>query len=206
MLKNKINNLILYAIIFLIGFLSATFLLLVFNNYFSISKSASIQLDPINAISILVNIILIIYATRFLSRKNEEDRVEKDVLINYLKNFQHDLEDSLDKFFLAERLNFNDVVAKLKTLRQTINSVTGLIKKYNYNSIIDNTDICILIDSCIRNINDNFTNTIKSEDDNVTIDKNEISIGTKNRQDIEDSNLKIREMIFDLIVLINRKL
>lgn len=205
MLKSKINNLIFYAIIFAIGFLSAVFVLLILKNYFSISNSASIQIDPINIISVLVNILLVIYVTRFLSRKNEEERVEKDVLITYLKSFQKDLENNLKEFFVAEKLNFNDVVANLKTLRQAFNSTASLIKKYNYDSTMNNLDICMSIDLCIRNINDNFTNTIKSDKDNITIDRNEISLGTKNRQDIEDSNSKIREMIFDLIVLINRK-
>ena len=205
MSKEKKSNLILYVIIFLSGFLVCLILLFFVKKYFFYDDLVSIQFDPVNVLSIIVNILLVFYVASVLNRKNEEERTEKDVLIKYLKKFQNNLGNDINIFLNSKKLKFSDVVSGLKTFRQEFNSVGSLIKKYKYDYIVSDVDVCMDIDSCIRDINDSFTNTIKSNNNKLTIDNNQISIGTKSRQDIEKANLKIKERIFDLIVLINRK-
>lgn len=202
MSKIKTNDRVFYTLVLFMGFLSSFFVCLFLKNNFLFQKSISIQIDPINIISIIVNVLLIIYATRFLNRRNEEDRVEKDVLIVYLKDFQSNLDGILKDLLLTEKaLDFGIVVAKLKMLRQSFNTVAALIKKYGYSDL----GACVKIDSYIRDINDSFTNTVKSEGGAVTIDMDKISVDMKIHQDIEESNSRIRQVVFDLIVVINRK-
>ena len=143
--------------------------------------------------------------SKCLNKRSEEARIEKDILIDYLKKFQTNLEDGINIFFNSKKLCFNDVVSKLKSLRQEFNFIKSLIKKYEYDYIIEERDTCSDIDSRIRDMNDSFSNTVKSNGGSVWIDNNQISVGTQSRQDIEKVNLKIKENIFDLIVLINKK-
>lgn len=205
MSRDKLNSLIFYVIIFLGGAISSSIFLLAKRKYFFNNDSVSIQIDPVNAISIIINILLVVFVANILTKRSEEERAEKDILIDYLKNFQNDLELSLNKFFQLDELEFSDVVSKLKTIRKNFNSIACLLKRYKYNYTDGGVNICSCIDICIRDINDNFTNTIKSDNDHIKIDRNKISIDAESRQEIDRLIGKVKEKIFSLIVLINRK-
>jgi len=205
MSKNNQNNIIGGIILFCgiqIGFYLYTFA----SNFFSFSEAVSIQTDPVNAMGIIVNVLLAIYVTRSLTRKNEEERVEKDILIKRLDKFQNNLDENIKKFFSTGNLEFVNVVSKLKTIRKDFNSICCLLKKYYF--VPGGDDLCRSIDTSIRDVKDILTDTPRSGENSTgrtSVAQNEIILSTENKQNIENSNMVIKELVFDLIVKINRK-
>jgi len=203
MLKNKLSSFLGLLVAFALGILAGFYIFAYLFSHYELSNIVGFEIDPINGLSILANVLLVIYVTRTLTRKNEEERVEKDLLIKRLDNFQTNLGDALTRFFATEKLKFTDVTSELKTLRQDFNSIRLLLEKYEYDN-----DICTGIDNGLRDVKDYFTDTPKSDgsgNTDVQISQDEISIGTTSRQGIDETNMKIKGQIFDLVVLINRK-
>lgn len=206
MLKNNLSKVLGLGIIFTLGILAGIFLLvLTIENSFYVVKSISIQVDPTNAASILINVLLVLYVTRILTRKNEEERVEKGILIKRLERFNKNLNDSIEGFLSTPNLKLLTVNAKLKTIRQEFHSIVDLLKKYNF--IEEGDNICEDIDTNIRDVKDLLTETPTNgitDPTSIEINQGEISLGTLNRQGVETSSTKIKSNVFDLVVLINR--
>lgn len=208
MLKNNLNKFLGLAICFTLGVLAGFHLLVFLLGSYSFSNQVAFEIDPLNALSVLVNVLLVVFVTRTLTRQNEEERVEKDLLIKRLEGFQDTLNKALIAFLSKENLKLTDVTAELKTLRRDFNSIWDLLKKYRYEIVVDGCNLCSDIDSGLRDIKDYFTDTPRTEDTGdgaATISQDEISLSASGRQGVEDSNMKIKGQIFDLVVAINKK-
>ncbi|OGZ84652.1 MAG: hypothetical protein A2599_02725 [Candidatus Staskawiczbacteria bacterium RIFOXYD1_FULL_39_28] len=206
MSKSNPDGVLIFIIIFLVGAIIGSCISLAFLNKYSTSPSVSI--DPIDGISIFVNVLLVIYVTRTLTRKNEEERVEKEILIKQLQDFQDCLDNTITRLLSTEKLKLVAVNANLKTLRRNFNSIRELLKKYNFISQAEDNDICNTIDAILRDIKDFFTDTPRTGENgekDVGVNQDEISLGAQNRQGIDDSTMKAKGKIFELVVLINRK-
>ena len=206
MSKINLDKILIFSITFLVGAIIGSCISLAFVNKYSASPAVS--LDPINGISILVNVLLVIYVTRTLARRNEEERVEKEILIKQLNSFQNNLDGTLTELLSEEKTKLVTVNAKFKNIRRNFNSIWELLKKYQFVELNSNNDVCNNIDSILRDIKDFFTDTPRAGENgnkDVKINQDEIYLGPQNRQGIDDSNTKIKSKIFELVVLINRK-
>lgn len=113
------------------------------------------------------------------------------------------MEKAIEDFFSRDNLKLTDVTSTLKTIRQNFSSIKTLLKKYEYDIVVEDCDICNEIDSSLRDIKDYFTET--EEDGDTQVNNDEIHIGTNNRQNIEESKNAIDNKLYDLVVVINKK-
>jgi len=203
MQTNKITSIIYYSLFFLLGsFFSYSFFILMLNNNLKIAEKISIGFDPSNLLSIIITLLLALYITRKLDKKTTENRVEKDILIDDIKQFKYKFYKEIHDILNSKKILYIEVVAKLKTIRMRFQSINKILKKYGYD--MDNNRIAKL-DENIRDIKDLLTETPKTKDKKqIIVNNGELSFGTKRREDIEIALDDISSKIFELIVQINK--
>jgi hypothetical protein len=202
----KPKSLSIFVVVFAVG-LAAGFwiLLLLLNKNFLLSKQINFDLDPINLLTLLVTIFLAIYITGRLEKINEQERVLKDLMIDDLKDFKFDFVKEIREILKLDKIGYNDVVGKLRTLRQSLNALITIIKKYKF---LENQEVLNSLDSKVRDIRDLFTDTPSGSvttDTDIKIEAGKISLGTNRRENIEVAISDIRVLIFELVVEINKK-
>lgn len=206
MLKIRPNKILEIAVILIPGIAVGLLLSPIMFGRYLVKNEITIQIDPTNIISILINVLLVVYVTRILTPKNEEERVEKDLLIKRLEKFENRLDLNISKMFAEDKLELVFVTRELKSLRQDFNSTVNLLK---VNEFVDTEDlVCLGIDSLIRDIKDLFTDTPRDGEGvstDIKIDQGKIIIGSHRRSSIEKTNSDLKAKIFDLVVMINRK-
>lgn len=69
-LKNNLNKLISFLVVLTLGILVGFYILAWSLNQYILSKEIFFQIDPINTLSIFINVLLVVYVTRTLNRKN----------------------------------------------------------------------------------------------------------------------------------------
>lgn len=203
MQTNKITSIIYYSLFFLLGsFFSYSFFILMLNNNLKIAEEISIGFDPSNLLSIIITLLLALYITRKLDKKTTENRVEKDILIDDIKQFKYKFYKEIHDILNSKKILYIEVVAKLKTIRMRFQSINKILKKYGYD--MDNDRIAKL-DENIRDIKDLLTETPKTKGKKqIIVNNGELSFGTKRREDIEIALDDISSKIFELIVQINK--
>lgn len=126
------NKKTIYILIFLvgllIGYLSTQW------SYFTIDKN----INPIDSIGIIVNIFLVVFISNALEKRKTENRVEKDIIIDKLKNIglvsgKIIIVDNKFRFSSATSI-FKDLSTEISALKTMIN-YTGL--RFNENKIME---------------------------------------------------------------------
>lgn len=201
----KLNSVSLYIVIFFAGITTGFYILLFLLGVgFFFSKEIGVQLDPINLATLLVTILLAIYVTRELNKRNEQERVEKNLIIEDIRSFKSYLLSDIKKILETEKINYLQVVSKLKTLRMNLNSIIKLIEKYHF---LNNKEMTVKLDNKIRDIKDLLTETPAvsgSVNPEITINNGEISLGSSQRDRIDTALNEMASLIFELVFEINR--
>lgn len=202
----RISKALLPTIFFTVGVAAGYHLaVLMLDNVFVFSNEIAVQFDPINILSLITTIFLAIYVTRELNSKNEQDRVEKDLLIENLKSFDKKASDEVRCLIRDGKVQFTEVTAKLKTLRMGFNSLARLAEKYSF---IKKDTTAKVLDDKIRDIKDLLTDTPNDDQLNggeIIVSAGELTLGSKRREDVEIALNELGSKIFELIVEINRK-
>ncbi len=155
----------------------------------------NIQLNVLTPFSLLITIGLAIYVTRILNISNEKTRIEKNLIIEYLKNFKKDLFKSIRSINDTAEIEYYTVSSKLKILRTEINLILKFTEKYKFSNNIDRFD---KIDTRIRDIKDLFT-------DEADVINNKIVLKAEQKDKANGLINEIELQIFELIIEINRK-
>ena len=127
------------AIASIIGFAAGVMFIIIFKKYSTLyfANDVSFEINPLEIFSIGVNIFLAIYITRTLSKKNDQEKSEKELIINYLKDFQLEYNTKTNKLLDCEDFETPLTNSCFKTLRTRVNSILALAEE---NSIIANND------------------------------------------------------------------
>jgi hypothetical protein len=200
----KYNKIVIAGII---GFASGIMFIIFFKKYTSLyfANDISFEINPLEIISIGVNIFLAIYITRILSKKNDQEKTEKELIINYLKDFQLEYNSKTNKLLECEDFETPLTNSCFKTLRTRINSILALAEE---NKIIANNDATASkIKQKITEIWELFTDTPRRANSgaNQAIKDGIQTLRLEKIGKIESASIDLDKLILQLAMKINRR-
>jgi hypothetical protein len=205
MVKNKFKDFSICVVIFIVGLATGFWLLLAVIGKFYFSSEISLSFDPTNLVTLIVTVLLAIYITRRLEKINEQERIEKDLIIGDLKDFKNTASQEISHILNTEKISLLVVIGKLKTLRLNLNSIATVIKDYSF---IEDLEILQKLDNKIRDIKDLLTDTPSvsgTGESEITVTNGELSISSTRKEKIEIAKTELGRYIFDVIAKINKK-
>lgn len=170
-----------------------------------IDPTISFEINPFELFSLLVTIILAIYVGRTISKTNDLEKNEKDLLINYLGNFKNELNQKIT--YLLGQADFDTAVtnSNFKIIRKKIDSIINLSVQYKF---IDKNegDASELLHK-VRELWELFTDTPKKPNSRSTASvKGGIErLRLEQVNKIEMTVIEIEKLIFQLTMKINQK-
>lgn len=193
---------IIGILIFVAGFFSKCFI----DQYTILKFSDTInwKANPLEPISLIVTIFLAIYVTRTLSKRNDAEKAETELLINYILGFKNDLLERFDSISTEKNIEQVKLNSDCKIIRKRLHSIISLATKNGY------------IDE-----NDNLVNSLKEEVNNIwqtLTDTPPLIDGTASKEvtdgiatlradkisKVENTIIEIEEIVFNLILKINK--
>lgn len=170
-----------------------------------IENDVSFEINPLEVFSILINIFLAIYITRNLSKQNDLEKSEKELIINYLKDFQVEYNARINK--ILECADFETPITNscFKTLRMKINSILSLAEESKL--IIENEQTSLRIKQKVTDLWELFTNTPKNANAraNRATQEGIATLRLEQIGKIEIALIELDKLIFELAMKINRK-
>jgi hypothetical protein len=195
------------AIASILGFASGIIFIIIFKKYSTLyfANNVSFEINPLEIFSIGVNIFLAIYITRTLSKKNDQEKSEKELIINYLKDFQLEYNTKTNKLLECEDFETPLTNSCFKTLRTRVNSILALAEENNI--IANNDETASKIRQKISEIWELFTDTPRSANTRAN-QATKVGIQTLRLEKIgkiEAASIDLDKLIFQLAMKINRK-
>jgi hypothetical protein len=195
------------AIASILGFAAGLIFTIIFKKYSTLyfANDVSFEINPLEIFSIGINIFLAISITSTLSKKNDQEKSEKELIINYLKDFQLEYNKKTNKLLECEDFETPLTNSCFKTLRIRINSTLALAEE---NSLINNNDETVSkIKQKISEIWELFTDTPRTAN---TRANHATKVGIKALRlekigKIEAASIDLDKLIFQLAMKINRK-
>lgn len=200
----KYNKIVIAAIL---GFASGIIFIIFYKKHTTLffANDVSFEINPLEIFSIGANVFLAIYITRTLSKKNDQEKSEKELIINYLKDFQLEYKSKTNKLLEYEDFETPFTNSCFKTLRMRINSILALAEE---NKIIkDNDETASKIKEKISEIWVLFTDTprrAKSRANQATKDGIQ-TLKFERIGKIEAASIDLDKLIFQLAMKINRR-
>jgi len=148
MLKKITKPLIIGGVFYLVGFYSC--LLIKKWTVLNVNNQVNIEINPLEILSLGITVLLAIYVTRTLSKKNDLEKNEKDLLINYLSEFKLLCNSKISKLLLNDNFDTPETKSDMKILRKKINSIIELAKEYKF--IEENDTLATELNNKVRDI------------------------------------------------------
>lgn len=170
-----------------------------------IDPTISFEINPFELFSLIVTIILAIYVARTLSKANDLEKSEKDLLINYLTNFKNEFNQKIT--YLLEQAEFDSVItnSNFKIIRKKIDTIISLSVEHKF--IDKNETYSNELINKVRDIWELFTDTPKKANGRSTAavkgDIERLRLEQVNK--IEMAVIEIEKLLFKLTMKINRK-
>lgn len=200
------DNWLLLTLFFLIGSILGGAGLILFKkfSFFTIQNNIGLSLNPVEVVSIAINIILAIYITAKLSRKNDLERSEKQFLINSFEAFSRDTNKIIATYISNEDFDTINVKAKFKSLRIKLQSLIKLGQDYDLLDTKESNDsIAHKLTELWELFTDSPRKASKSSPKSVQEDFEYLRV--QRISDIERKQIEFEEEIFKIIFRINRK-
>lgn len=200
----KNNNI---AIASILGFAAGIIFIIIFKKYSTLyfANDVSFEINPLEIFSIGVNIFLAIYITRTLSKKNDQEKSEKELVINYLKDFQLEYNTRTNKLLEYEDFETPLTNSCFKALRVRVNSILSLAEENSI--IVKNDETASKIRQKISEIWELFTDTPRTVNTraNQAIKDGIQTLRLEKIGKIEAASIDLDKLIFQLAMKINRK-
>lgn len=174
-----------------------------FDYFQAITKNPqlSFQIDPINLLSIFVNIILAIYVIRVLNRQDEKKRVIRNLLANYFLDFESKLIQGLHKMATTTGIEYTEVAMYFKRHAMTMQELANLVRNQPSpkNEQIDK------LENTFSEIRELFSNTPSEGDieDGIRIEDTKIFYSPRHLEKITTHISKLKISFFETIVCIH---
>jgi hypothetical protein len=183
------------VVIFIACFLITTY----YFGSISIVRTLSYQIDPLNLLSILVNAGLVWYVAKVLDQRNEENRVERDLLIKYLTDFESTFLDEIHKVASGDGIEGTILASTFKKNAMLMDELVELGKSVgdiNLNGIKDS----------VSEIRELLTTTPKTDEveDGVRVHDGKLFYSTKHINQVSITLGKFKTAVFSAIAKINR--
>ncbi len=160
-------------------------------SHFLLSETISIEINPFDILGMSLTFFVAFYVTRKLTRDNEREKAEKELLISYFKDFRNELKETIDKILEENLFDTTYTKSKMKILRKTLLSNINLSLSHSFIDENSNTS---------KNLTEYLTDLWELTTDKPAQDKIEIT-----KQDVMKKLIKIDEEIFKIILEINKK-
>lgn len=200
----KYFNLVLVSII---GVISGIFLCIAVKKWTAlhIDPTVSFEINPFELFSLIITTILAIYVARTITKTNDLEKSEKDLIIDYLTNFNREFREKISS--LLEQQEFDTAIASsnFKIIRKRIDSVISLGVEHNF--IISNDPYSVDLTNKVRDIWELFTDTPKKANGKSTaaVKEDIARLRLEQVNKIEMAVIEIEKLLFQLIMKVNRK-
>lgn len=195
------------AIASILGFAAGIMFIIFFKKYSTLyfADDVSFEINPLEIFSTGVNVFLAIYITRTLSKKNDQEKSEKEIIINYLKDFQLEYNSKTTKLLECEDFETPLTNSCFKTIRTRVNSILALAEENNI--IPPNDETASKIRQKISEIWELFTDTPRTANSRANqATKDGIqTLRLERIGKIEAASIDLDKLIFQLAMKINRK-
>ena len=196
-----------FIVAILISLLIGFYLCIIVKEFtiFTINENVGFEINPLELISILINVFLAIYITGSINKKNESNKYEKELLINFLLEYKRDFSSRINELIIQENLESINTNANFKILRSKIFIISGLIQESNF--AINSDNILPNINEKISEIWELFTDTPKASSSRTSVAiREEIErIRLEKISKIEMANIALEKLLYQLILIINKK-
>ncbi|MBK6263605.1 hypothetical protein JKA74_01055 [Marivirga sp. S37H4] len=203
MLKKITKPLIIGGVFYLVGFYSC--LLIKKWTVLSVNNQVNIEINPLEILTLGITVMLAIYVTRTLSKKNDLEKNEKDLLINYLSEFKLLCNSKISKLLLNDNFDTPETKSDMKILRKKINSIIELAKEYKFIEENDTLatelnnkvrDIWELLTDCPEKVTSRASKTVKDGIERIRLEQ---------VNKVEAALIDIERLIFKITMKINNK-
>lgn len=205
-MMQKVKNKWLLIVSFVLGILLGSIVLIVIKKYsiLTFQNNIGLSINPLEIISVTINVLLAIYVTATLSKRNEQEKSDKQFLINSFDTFNRDVAKTIAFFVDNEEYDNINVRAKFKSLRIKLSS---LIKIGEDNELLNKDDSNNLISSKMTEMWELFTDSPRKPSKNASkAVKDDLEyLKVQKISDIDKKHIEFEEEIFKIIFKINRK-
>lgn len=194
-------------LIFLIG-IQCGFTLLSFIISFEnlkISEEVGMEFNPIGFLNLIATIVLAFYVTRILSRQNNKESQDAELINNYLLSFKDDLNLRFSNLSSEDKHELIKLTSDCKIIRSRLHSICdlcdakGLVRAEN--------ESIVQIKESVRKVWELLTDTPKKIDGRAnkatkdglrTLQKEKLS-------QVRYELVKIEQLIFKIVLEVNQK-
>lgn len=196
-----------HFLFFILGSLAGLLGFFLFNKYkyLNLSNQISLEVNPLELLFVIINVLLAVYVTRNLSKKNDQERLEKELIIKFLEEFRSEYNERITKLLALEDFEDPTTKSSFKALRQKINSCISLAKEYN---VIKSDDIVASeITEIVTDAWELLTDTPKAPSSraNQATKDGVQALRLEKISKIEQASNKLNKLIFKLAMIINQK-
>ena len=164
------------------------------------SNQPSLEINPLDIVSLLVTIFLAVYVAQTLNRKNDLERSEKAIFINLIDDFRGKLNTRISSLIEKREFDSHEVNLSCKVLRMRLNSILNAIKESGF--LTGNEEFYIKPREAMQEIWETLTVVPKKSDrDESTSHEDQIKLKIMT---IEQELVKIDIQLVKLIMHINR--
>lgn len=199
---SKSYRVIYYILFIVLGYLIARYVEI---PYFEVSKT----IDITNIFGLLVTIFIAIIITTVFEKRNNDYRVEKDLIINRVDKL-YEITDSFQKQLNKGQIHLTNASSSLKRITTGLNSIYKLINKCRFRITDD------IKDTLKRNLNDirktstytpqtNKTNLRNSIDLPIKIVDSIIYYNEDRKSQLEVKLDSLKDLLLELQIDINKK-
>lgn len=198
-----IKNIILGILFFIIGFYSS--ILIKKWTVLTINEEINFEINPFEILTLSITIFLAIYVTRILSKKNDLEKNEKELLINYLTEFKNLTNNKINYILSKDNFDTPETKSDLKIIRKKINTILTLASEYNFitdteslSTDLNNKvrDIWELLTDCPEKVTGRANSVVKNGIERIRLEQvNKVEVGL----------IDIEKIIFKLTMKINKK-
>jgi hypothetical protein len=171
------------------------------------------ELDGAEIISALISLVLAIYIVYVIERKQNQDRVEKDILIDYLAKIEGDL-NKLSLFYmsLSGKNDLSLITNKNKDIGIILNRFLNILEKSNLSTLKCVESVNQIIKVRVKSLRDLSTKTPRIVKGVITyesqmpvfIEDNKVLYSDNRKKRIIDEIEEMTSDIFSLKIEINR--
>lgn len=169
------------------------------------SDTINWEANPVELISMVLTILLAIYVTRTLGKKNNKEKAETELLINYLLSFKDDLLKRFDAITTEDNIEQIKLNSDCKIIRKRLHSIASIAVDNGYVDV--NDDTIASLKEKVRDIWETLTDTpqIANGKASKAVKDGIANLRSEKISKVENSIIEIEKIVFNLILKINER-
>lgn len=168
----------------------------------AVNPEVDFDLDPVELLSLFVTIGLAVYVTRTLQRKDDDDKVERDLLMDYFKDFSSSFVESIHEMSNPDGVESADVASAFQRHGMALEELLDLA-----NSLDSRNDENLLsLEKAVADLRELFSNIPREGEveDGIRVEGTRLRYSPRHVGGITRATGRFRKAIYVLIAGINR--